>query len=163
MSIFATLECLFKLEVSFFIFVVIILGLLPPFSDCLAQDDLPRVSKHLQNTGQFHLRQTLDFGEPINDGILKGKRLDLSVEGKSCLYQAELPNGITDIALLNIQSNIKLQRRWIFCNPNRTWNSDTTYGRRIAYSISYFTIVKVWCYTCAYLSIRCGKKTYSCE
>jgi hypothetical protein len=111
------------------------LGLLPPFSDWLAQDDLPRVSKHLQNTGQFHLRQTLDFGEPINNGILKGNRLDLSAEGKSCLYQAELPNGITDIALLNIQSNIKPQRGRIFYNPNRTWNSDTTYGRRIAYSI----------------------------
>jgi hypothetical protein len=72
--------------------------------------------------------RTLDFGEPINNGILKGNRLDLSAEGKSCLYHAELPNGITDIALLNIQSNIKPQRGRIFYNPNRTWNSNTTYA-----------------------------------
>jgi acyl-[acyl carrier protein]--UDP-N-acetylglucosamine O-acyltransferase len=44
---------------------------------------------------------TLNMGNAINNGTLNGKNLDLSNEGKSCLYHAELPNGITDIALIN--------------------------------------------------------------
>jgi acyl-[acyl carrier protein]--UDP-N-acetylglucosamine O-acyltransferase len=44
---------------------------------------------------------TLKMGNAINNGTLNGKILDLSNEGKSCLYHAELPNGITDIALVN--------------------------------------------------------------
>jgi acyl-[acyl carrier protein]--UDP-N-acetylglucosamine O-acyltransferase len=44
---------------------------------------------------------TLNMGNAINNGTLNGKNLDLSTEGKSCLYHAELPNGITDIALIN--------------------------------------------------------------
>jgi len=44
---------------------------------------------------------TLDIGNAINNGTLDKKNLDLSVEGKSCLYHAELPNGVTDIALVN--------------------------------------------------------------
>jgi hypothetical protein len=40
-------------------------------------------------------------GGPIYNGTLDGKYLDLSAEGRSCLYHAELPNGITDIALVN--------------------------------------------------------------
>lgn len=44
---------------------------------------------------------TLNMGNAINNGTLNGKNLDLSNEGKSCLYHAELPNGITDIALVN--------------------------------------------------------------
>lgn len=44
---------------------------------------------------------SLDIGKAINNGTLNGKFLDLSVEGKSCLYHAELPNGTTDIALVN--------------------------------------------------------------
>ena len=44
---------------------------------------------------------TLNMGNAINNGTLNGKNLDLSNEGKSCLYRAELPNGITDIALIN--------------------------------------------------------------
>jgi hypothetical protein len=43
----------------------------------------------------------LNMGNAINNGTLNGKNLDLSNEGKSCLYRAELPNGITDIALIN--------------------------------------------------------------
>ena len=43
----------------------------------------------------------LNMGNAINNGTLNGKNLDLSNEGKSCLYHAELPNGITDIALVN--------------------------------------------------------------
>jgi hypothetical protein len=34
-------------------------------------------------------------------GTLDGDSLDLSNEGNSCLYHAELPNNISDIALVN--------------------------------------------------------------
>jgi hypothetical protein len=44
---------------------------------------------------------TLDAGNAVNNGTLNGGNLDLSVEGTSCLYHGELPNGITDIALVN--------------------------------------------------------------
>lgn len=44
---------------------------------------------------------TLGIGNAINNGTLDKKNFDLSVEGKSCLYHAELPNGVTDIALVN--------------------------------------------------------------
>jgi hypothetical protein len=44
---------------------------------------------------------TLDVGNSINNGTLDGKNIDLSVEGTSCLYHGEIPNGITDIALVN--------------------------------------------------------------
>src|SRR5918996_1777954 len=44
---------------------------------------------------------TLDIGNAINNGTLYGNSLDLSDEGKSCLYHAELPNNISDIALVN--------------------------------------------------------------
>ena len=47
-----------------------------------------------------HLK-TLEVGKAINNGSLNGKSLDLSNEGNSCLYHAQLPNGITDIALVN--------------------------------------------------------------
>ena len=36
-----------------------------------------------------------------NNGTLDGNSLDLSAEGNSCLYHAELPNSISDIALVN--------------------------------------------------------------
>jgi acyl-[acyl carrier protein]--UDP-N-acetylglucosamine O-acyltransferase len=49
---------------------------------------------------------TLNMGNAINNGTLNGKNLDLSNEGKSCLYHAELPNGITDIALINTSNGI---------------------------------------------------------
>jgi hypothetical protein len=44
---------------------------------------------------------TLGIGNAINNGTLDGNSLDLSAEGNSCLYQAELPNNISDIALVN--------------------------------------------------------------
>lgn len=44
---------------------------------------------------------TLDIGNAINNGTLDGRNIDLSVEGTSCLYHGEIPNGITDIALVN--------------------------------------------------------------
>jgi hypothetical protein len=44
---------------------------------------------------------TLNIGNAINNGTLNGNGLDLSDEGNSCLYHAELPNSISDIALVN--------------------------------------------------------------
>jgi hypothetical protein len=45
---------------------------------------------------------TLDIGNAINNGTLdETTSLDLSDEGNSCLYHAELPNNISDIALVN--------------------------------------------------------------
>lgn len=45
--------------------------------------------------------KSLDLGKAINNGTLNGKSLDLSNVGKSCLYHTDLPNGITDIGLIN--------------------------------------------------------------
>ncbi|MGH9986022.1 MAG: hypothetical protein ACRD8W_18940 [Nitrososphaeraceae archaeon] len=44
---------------------------------------------------------TLNIGNAINNGTIDEKNIDLSAEGRSCLYHAELPYGITDIALIN--------------------------------------------------------------
>jgi hypothetical protein len=44
---------------------------------------------------------TLNIGKSINNGTLDGDSLDLSDEGNSCLYHAELPINISDIALVN--------------------------------------------------------------
>jgi hypothetical protein len=44
---------------------------------------------------------TLDIGNAINNGTLDGNGLDLSKEGNSCLYHAELPINISDIVLVN--------------------------------------------------------------
>jgi hypothetical protein len=44
---------------------------------------------------------TLNIGNAINNGTLNGDSLDLSDEGNSCLYHAEFPNNISDIALVN--------------------------------------------------------------
>jgi hypothetical protein len=44
---------------------------------------------------------TLNIGNAINNVTLDGNSLDLSAEGNSCLYHAELPNSLSDIALLN--------------------------------------------------------------
>ena len=52
-------------------------------------------------TGIAPKLNTLDMGNVINNSTLDNKHLDLSAEGKSCLYHAELPKGITDIALVN--------------------------------------------------------------
>lgn len=52
-------------------------------------------------TGIAPKLNTLDVGNAINNGTLDERNLDLSAEGRSCLYHAELPNGITDIALIN--------------------------------------------------------------
>ena len=52
-------------------------------------------------TGIAPKLNTLEVGNAINNGTLDEKALDLSAEGRSCLYHAELPNNITDIALIN--------------------------------------------------------------
>jgi hypothetical protein len=52
-------------------------------------------------TGITPKLNTLNVGNAINNGTLDEKNLDLSAEGRSCLYHAELPNGITDVALIN--------------------------------------------------------------
>jgi hypothetical protein len=45
--------------------------------------------------------KTLNIGNAINNGTLDGDSLNLSNEGNSCLYHAELPVNISDIALVN--------------------------------------------------------------
>ena len=62
------------------------------------QDGSPKVTIV---TGVAPKLNPLDIGRAISNGSLNGKYLDLSVEGKSCLYHAELPNGTTDIVLVN--------------------------------------------------------------
>lgn len=62
------------------------------------QDGSPKVTLV---TGVAPNLKSLDIGNAINNGTLDGKHLDLSAEGNSCLYHAELPIGITDIALIN--------------------------------------------------------------
>ncbi len=44
---------------------------------------------------------TLDMGSAISNGTLNGNSLDLSNEGTSCLYHADIPANTTDIALVN--------------------------------------------------------------
>jgi hypothetical protein len=45
--------------------------------------------------------KSLNIGRAINNGTLNGSNIDLSNEGKSCLYHTDLPNGVTDIVLIN--------------------------------------------------------------
>ena len=45
--------------------------------------------------------KTLDIGKAIINGTVDGNNIELSVEGKSCLYHAELPNNVSDILLAN--------------------------------------------------------------
>ena len=52
-------------------------------------------------TGIVPNLNTLNIENAINNGTLDGDSLDLSDEGNSCLYHAELPNNISDIALVN--------------------------------------------------------------
>ena len=55
-------------------------------------------------TGVAPELNTLNIGNPINNGTLNGNDLDLSAEGRSCLYHSELPNGVTDIVLVNMSN-----------------------------------------------------------
>lgn len=52
-------------------------------------------------TGIAPALKTLNLGEAIVNGTLDGNRFDFSDIGNSCLYHADLPIGITDIALVN--------------------------------------------------------------
>lgn len=45
--------------------------------------------------------KTLNIGSAISNGTIDGNNIDLSVEGNSCLYHAELPNNVSDIVLAN--------------------------------------------------------------
>jgi hypothetical protein len=58
-------------------------------------------SKVTMVTGIAPNLNTLDIGKAINNGTLDGNPLDLSAEGNSCLYHADLPNNISDIVLVN--------------------------------------------------------------
>lgn len=58
-------------------------------------------SKVVIVTGIAPNLNTLNIGSAISNGTLDGESLDLSSEGKSCLYHAELPINISDIALVN--------------------------------------------------------------
>lgn len=52
-------------------------------------------------TGIVPKLNSLEAGKAINNGTLNGKNIELSDEGNSCLYHAQLPKGITDIVLVN--------------------------------------------------------------
>ena len=52
-------------------------------------------------TGIVPKLNSLEVGKAINNGTLNGKNIELSDEGNSCLYHAQLPTGITDIVLVN--------------------------------------------------------------
>jgi hypothetical protein len=58
-------------------------------------------SKVVIVTGIAPNLNTLNVGNAIINGTLDGESLDLSSEGRSCLYHAELPINISDIALVN--------------------------------------------------------------
>jgi hypothetical protein len=60
-----------------------------------------RTSKVTVVTGIAPNLNSLNIGNAINNGTLNGDSLELSNEGDSCLYHAELPNNISDIALVN--------------------------------------------------------------
>jgi hypothetical protein len=62
------------------------------------EDGTPKVTLV---TGIAPNLNSLNIGNAINNGTLNGDSLDLSAEGNSCLYHAELPNNISDIALVN--------------------------------------------------------------
>jgi hypothetical protein len=63
--------------------------------------DVDGTSKVTVVTGIAPNLNTLNIGNAINNGTLDGNSLDLSDEGNSCLYHVELPNNISDIALVN--------------------------------------------------------------
>ena len=62
------------------------------------KDGIPKASIV---TGIVPKLNSLEVGKAINNGTLNGKNIELSDEGNSCLYHAQLPTGITDIVLVN--------------------------------------------------------------
>jgi hypothetical protein len=63
-----------------------------------AEDGVPKITIA---TGVAPKLNTLDLGSAIINGTLDGQQLNLSSNGQSCLYHSDLPNGITDIVLIN--------------------------------------------------------------
>jgi hypothetical protein len=62
------------------------------------KDGIPKASIVTGIVPKLH---SLEVGKAINNGTLSGKNIELSDEGNSCLYHAQLPTGITDIVLVN--------------------------------------------------------------
>jgi hypothetical protein len=52
-------------------------------------------------TGVAPKLNTLNMGNAIINGTLDGGKLNLSVEGRSCLFHSDLPIGVTDVVLIN--------------------------------------------------------------
>lgn len=63
-----------------------------------AVDGVPKIAIA---TGVAPKLNTLDLGNAIINGTLDGEELNLSVSGQSCLFHSDLPNGVTDIVLIN--------------------------------------------------------------
>jgi hypothetical protein len=62
------------------------------------QDGIPKVTIA---TGIAPKLNSLELGNAIGNGTLNGREVNLSVKGQSCLFHSDLPNGVTDIVLLN--------------------------------------------------------------
>lgn len=62
------------------------------------RDAIPKITIATGVAPKLH---TLDLGKSIINGTLDGKEVSLSTRGQSCLFHSDLPNGITDIALIN--------------------------------------------------------------
>ena len=52
-------------------------------------------------TGVAPKLKTLDLGNAITHGTVDDKQVALSICGQACLFHSDLPNGITDIVLIN--------------------------------------------------------------
>jgi hypothetical protein len=62
------------------------------------QDGIPKVTIA---TGIAPKLNSLELGNAIGNGTLNGREVNLSVKGQSCLFHSDLPNGVTDIVLIN--------------------------------------------------------------
>jgi hypothetical protein len=63
-----------------------------------SEDRTPKISIA---TGVAPKLTTLEIGTAIINGTLNGEKLNLSEEGRSCLFHSDLPIGITDVVLIN--------------------------------------------------------------
>jgi hypothetical protein len=59
------------------------------------------ISKVSIATGIGPKLKTLGLGNAIINGTVDDKKVALSTPGRACLFQSDLPNGITDIVLIN--------------------------------------------------------------
>jgi hypothetical protein len=62
------------------------------------EDAIPKITIA---TGVAPKLNTLHLGNAIINGTLDGKEVNLSSRGQSCLFHSDLPNGVTDIVLIN--------------------------------------------------------------